>query len=186
MIWWGSTSKHHEDTCLKEIRLCLQILITTLHSTMNTIKRTHVSGSEINKHAFPITITKLGTSDFQSNFCTCFIADLLMQHGFCCVHLIGRSWRTWKANHIHPNLDNVTFVNRTPWYCYLKLWNPFSYCKTPLLLSLPPLTMSLFFPKICNVSVMITRNMDEKGRMYNKFYGWHRHLHLPFGKTIWH
>ena len=26
---------HHKDTCLKEIRLCLQILLTTQHLTFN-------------------------------------------------------------------------------------------------------------------------------------------------------
>ena len=32
--------------------------------------------------------------------------------------------------------------------------------------------MSLFFSsKICSVSVIITSDMDEKGRMDNKFYG---------------
>ena len=25
----------------------------------------------------------------------------------------------------------------------------------------------------------------KKGWMDNKFYGWHRHLRLPFGKTMW-
>lgn len=35
------------------------MLITTLHSIMNTIRRTYVSAYEINKHAFMmITITK--------------------------------------------------------------------------------------------------------------------------------
>ena len=39
----GSHSKHHKDTCLKEIGPCLQILIITLHSLMNTIWKTYVS-----------------------------------------------------------------------------------------------------------------------------------------------
>ena len=47
--------KHHKDTSLKEIGLRFQILITTLHSIMNTIGRTN---EEINKHALPIIITK--------------------------------------------------------------------------------------------------------------------------------
>ena len=42
-------------TCLKEIGLCLQILIITLHSTATTIARTYVSSYvsslQINKHA---------------------------------------------------------------------------------------------------------------------------------------
>ena len=45
---------------LKEIELHLQIVITTLHSMVNTIERVYVSSLEINKHALMITITKLG------------------------------------------------------------------------------------------------------------------------------
>ena len=39
-----------------------------------------------------------GRSDFQSNLWRSFIKDLLMQHKFRCVNLIGRSWKTWKNN----------------------------------------------------------------------------------------
>ena len=42
VVQYGSKNKHHTYTCLKEIRLCLQILITTLHLIMNTIGRTYV------------------------------------------------------------------------------------------------------------------------------------------------
>ena len=28
----------------------------------------------------------------------CFIANLLVQHTFCCVNLLAGSWRTWKMN----------------------------------------------------------------------------------------
>jgi hypothetical protein len=58
---------------------------------------------------------------------------------------------------LQSNLDNVTLVNRTPWYCHLKVWNRFSWCKTPSLLSLSPLIMSLFFSKIRSVNVIISR-----------------------------
>ncbi len=35
--WFNeSQSTHHKDTCLQEIALCLQILITTLHPIVNT------------------------------------------------------------------------------------------------------------------------------------------------------
>ena len=47
----------------------------------------------------------------------------------------------------------------------------FSSVKSPSLLSLSPLIMSLFVSKICSVSVIITSNMDEKSQMDNKFYG---------------
>ena len=43
-VWfrWGSQNKHHKDTCFKEIRLHLQILSTTPHSTAYTIGRTFI------------------------------------------------------------------------------------------------------------------------------------------------
>ena len=37
-----------------------------------------------------------GSPIFNPVFCICLIVDLLMQHEFCCVNLIGRSWRTQK------------------------------------------------------------------------------------------
>ena len=48
------------------------------------------------QHALLITITNQGRSNFQFDFCICFIIDMLLQCDFCCVNLIGRSWRTWK------------------------------------------------------------------------------------------
>ena len=37
-----------------------------------------------------------------------------MQHKFCCVHLVGRSWRTWKVNQITPiYLSRWTMNNST-------------------------------------------------------------------------
>ena len=41
---------------------------------------------------YPLLIR--GRFDFESDFCICFIIDLLMQHEFRCVNLHGRSWRT--------------------------------------------------------------------------------------------
>ena len=70
---------------------------------MNIIGRTyHVSSLKTNKHALPRKpLLNQGRSDFQFGFCICFIVDLLMQHReFCCVSLIGGSWRTWKTNQI--------------------------------------------------------------------------------------
>lgn len=32
----GSKNKHHEDTCLKKIGICLQISLTTPHAIVNT------------------------------------------------------------------------------------------------------------------------------------------------------
>ena len=57
VIWQGSKNKHHKDTCLKEIGQCHVILITSLHSIVNTIVRINVSIQEINKHALPINLS---------------------------------------------------------------------------------------------------------------------------------
>ena len=50
MFRWGSKNKYHKDTCLTEIRLHLQNLLTTPHSI--------VFSYGINKYALQITITK--------------------------------------------------------------------------------------------------------------------------------
>ena len=47
---WGSKNKHHQDTCVKEVGLCLKILLNYSHSILSTIGRTHVFNAEINKH----------------------------------------------------------------------------------------------------------------------------------------
>jgi hypothetical protein len=47
-----------KDTPLKDIGYHLQILIATQHSIMNTIGRTYIFGSETNKYALTIAITK--------------------------------------------------------------------------------------------------------------------------------
>jgi hypothetical protein len=44
--------KDHKDTCLHEIGIRLQVLLTTSTSIMNTIARTHVFNQGIDKHAF--------------------------------------------------------------------------------------------------------------------------------------
>ena len=96
MVWWGSENKHHKDTwCLEEIGLSIQVLLNTPHSINGEHNcEDYVFNIEISKRDLPITITYLGRSDFPYDFCWFFIADLLMQHKFHCVNLIGRSWRT--------------------------------------------------------------------------------------------
>jgi hypothetical protein len=81
---WGSESKHHNDnTCSKEVGLHLQIWIATLFSISRNQQ----------------TCTRLPSlNQVKPRFRKCFIKDLLTQHEFCCVNLIGRSWRTWKCN----------------------------------------------------------------------------------------
>ena len=67
----------------KEIGLCLQIFITGLHPTSNTIGRAYVSIYEINKHALPMTVTKSReVPDSQSGFCICFFVNLLTTASF--------------------------------------------------------------------------------------------------------
>ena len=39
---------------------------------------------------------------FKLVVCVSFIVDSLMRHEFCCVNLLGRSWRTVKTNQITP------------------------------------------------------------------------------------
>ena len=101
---WGSKSKHHKDTCLKEIGLHLQILVTTPHSIVNTIGsslgRTHVSSEGINKHALPMTITKSGEVWFLIWFLQMFRCRFgNATQTLRCLNLIGR---TWNANQITP------------------------------------------------------------------------------------
>ena len=43
MVQWGSKNKHYKDTCWKEIGLHLQILTISLHSIVNTFRKTYLS-----------------------------------------------------------------------------------------------------------------------------------------------
>ena len=67
-----------------------------------------------------------GMSDFQSDFSICFIVDLLMQHEFCCVNLIGWSRRTWKRIQITPtHLKGLLYMTSWGFLIPYKLWpNP--------------------------------------------------------------
>ena len=105
-----------KDTCLKEIGLHLQILITTLHSTMRTIGRTYSSSQEINKHALSITITTSKQVQFSIRSLHMLhrrlTVDLLTQHEFCC-------WKLEKMknepNHTHiPSLMRVLVLALKP------------------------------------------------------------------------
>ena len=49
-----------------------------------------------------MTITKSEEVQFSILFYICFIEVLPMQHKFCCVNIISRSWRTWKTNQRMP------------------------------------------------------------------------------------
>ena len=43
VVWWGLKNKHDKGHCSKEIGLRLHILITAVHSVVNTIGRIYVS-----------------------------------------------------------------------------------------------------------------------------------------------
>jgi hypothetical protein len=47
-MWFGvGQDKYHKDTCLIGIGLCLQIFLTTSHSTMHIIGKTYVFDSKV-------------------------------------------------------------------------------------------------------------------------------------------
>ena len=100
MVRWGSKSKQHRDTCLKGIGLRLQISITTLHSIVNTIARTYVSTSAINKDASHIIITKWGEVLFSTQ---------ILQTLHC---RIANATRV-----LWVNLRVTSHMNQEPWPC---------------------------------------------------------------------
>ena len=62
VVLWGSKSKHHKDTCLKEIGLRLWTWSIALHLTVKTIGRVMYSVEESTNYALSISITKSGGS----------------------------------------------------------------------------------------------------------------------------
>ena len=99
-VTWGPTISWGS-----KVDMGLQMLISSLHSIVNTIWRTCVSNYKISKHALWLPLLNSGRSTSQSSCCTCFIVDLLMQHKYCCENLISRSWRIREKDssntHIH-------------------------------------------------------------------------------------
>ena len=67
------------------------------------------------KHAFLMTITNSEEFWFQSELCWCFTVVFLMQHKFCSVNLVRRSWRTWMPNRIAPTYCTLLRVHKTLW-----------------------------------------------------------------------
>ena len=53
-----------------------------------------------------------GRSDFQVGFCRWFIIDLLLEHKFCYVNLIGRSWRLWENNPSNTHTPSVNLPKK--------------------------------------------------------------------------
>ena len=82
-------------THVTEIELRPQKVLTTSHSIVNIIRRTYIFSHGVNKCALPMTVSISQEVNFVgpivTNACT---IDLLMEHGFCCLLLIDRSWRT--------------------------------------------------------------------------------------------
>jgi hypothetical protein len=116
VVQWGSDSKHHNDTCSKEIGLRLWILSSTLHSIVSTIGTSDLVMYSIkmstNMHyqqLYP-TITKLGDVwlsiwFFFLNF-KCFIIDLLMEN--MRMNWIPPIYLRWLVLHVH-------WATLTPW-----------------------------------------------------------------------
>ena len=103
VVRWGSRSKHRKGTCLKEIGLRRQIWVnySTLHSEHNwedlCIQLRNQQLCTSDNHS-----RNQGRSYFQCHFCICFVANLPLQHEFCCVNMIGKCWRTWKTDQLTP------------------------------------------------------------------------------------
>ena len=55
--WGGALMRINRPNIIKT-QMHLQILLTTLHSFVNTINRTRVFNQRTNKHALPITISE--------------------------------------------------------------------------------------------------------------------------------
>ena len=112
VVQWGSTSKYKKDTCLKEIGLCLQIIITNLHS-MNEHNWEDLCIQLRNQQTCTSMITK--SSEVPSGFCLCLIVNLLTEHEFCYVYLIGYKMGSSLAmvyTTTNPSLmDNFNMIN---------------------------------------------------------------------------
>ena len=103
-VWFGEDQRANnmKTHVYDKLDYIFIFLLTIPHSKVNIIGSTYVFSLGINKHALPITIPNHGRSNFQFDSCWCFVADLLMQHNFCCANRIGRSWRRWKTNRVAP------------------------------------------------------------------------------------
>jgi hypothetical protein len=117
---WVSKNIHYIDACSKEIGLHM-LMIT--QSIVNTIWRTNVFSSKINKHTFSTIVIKSREFHFQYGCCWCFILDLQMQHTIEDAHLIKRR-RRWEQQiqteqeALACSLDFVTSL-AVPRICYV-------------------------------------------------------------------
>ena len=67
---------------------------------------THVFSLEINKHALPIIMTESREVHFHSDWCSCFLLDVLLKHKFHYVNLRGRSLDNMKNE---PNNTHMLY-----------------------------------------------------------------------------
>lgn len=74
---------YEDHTCLKEIGLRFQILLTTPHTIVKVFGRTYVFSEGIQQACtFDNYNFFKGKSGLKLDFCLCFIKELL-QHKFC-------------------------------------------------------------------------------------------------------
>ena len=83
-------SKHHKDTCWKEIGLHLHILITTIHLVVEQLGGSKYSIKESNKHALSINISKSGEGQFSIWFLQMFRRIFANVTQVFCVNLTCR------------------------------------------------------------------------------------------------
>jgi hypothetical protein len=92
---WGWKCKHDEDTCLEEIGLRTYIVFNSHHNWEEFCIQSR------NRQTWTSANQNQITGGLNLYWC-CFIIELLMQHEFHCVNLIGRSWRAWQTNRSTP------------------------------------------------------------------------------------
>lgn len=89
----------------KKIGLCFHISLTTPYSIVNTNGRNYVCSEEVNRRALPMTVANSRKVQiFQSNFCRCFIINLLMQHN---VSLCNSNWQMLENMRIKLNNNHA-------------------------------------------------------------------------------
>ena len=86
-VMWGSKNKHYKGTCLKEIGLHLQFILTTPHSIVHAIKSAYAFSSKSKKHALPI-IGIIKSRDIRFSL---MLHCRFAKHHLNCVNLIYRT-----------------------------------------------------------------------------------------------
>ena len=95
VVRWGSKNKHHTYTCLKDMRLCVQMFID--YSTLNTKHNKEdllYSIRESTTHTLQIIRTKSMRSNFPSSFCWKF-------H-----HRLANATQLWRYKYDQQKMEN--------------------------------------------------------------------------------